>query len=388
MAELGASSGVQAESRRVHLTHVEGLRATAALVVYLNHAYAHTWNPLRGQAPNNALSAFSYSLIAGHLSVTVFIVISGFCLTLPAVGAGDRLSGGAAAFFKRRARRILPPYYGALALCLVLIGTVIGAPTGTFWDVPIMVTRTSIISHVLLLQNLFATGSINYVFWSIAVEWQIYFLFPLLLAGWRRFGPWVMTSGVLVAGYVLRVVFGETRLARAHPHYVGMFALGMLAAYVAQSPRSMYVAARDKFPWIATCVVALTTTVALTLSWGIKLDLERFYLLDLPVGILATSVLVLSSKEGSKLGRVFSWKPLVFVGTFSYSFYLVHAPVLQLLWQYVLTPAKIEPDAMFAFYLTIGLSVTLVASYAFFLMLEQRFLRKPSRHATAPLPAA
>ena len=119
-------AGVSAKSAnqpgRAHITHVEGLRAVAALIVYVNHAYAQTWNPDLTPPPDGLLSLVSYSLIAGHLSVTVFIVVSGFCLALPVVATGE-LRGGAGAFFKRRARRILPPYYGAVALCLLLIGT-------------------------------------------------------------------------------------------------------------------------------------------------------------------------------------------------------------------------------------------------------------------------
>ena len=115
---------------RVHLMQVEGMRAIAALIVYVNHAYAQVWNPQYGRRPGGILSAFSYFMVAGHLSVTVFIVISGFCLTLPVVSAGEQLRGGTFEFLKRRARRILPPYYGALALCLALIATVIGKPTG------------------------------------------------------------------------------------------------------------------------------------------------------------------------------------------------------------------------------------------------------------------
>src|SRR5882672_449165 len=97
-----------APAARMHWTQVDGLRAAAALVVYVNHAYAQCWNPLRDVFPTGAMSAFSYSLIAGHLSVTVFIVVSGFCLTLPVIANDGQLRGGALSFMKRRARRILP----------------------------------------------------------------------------------------------------------------------------------------------------------------------------------------------------------------------------------------------------------------------------------------
>src|SRR5260370_9125014 len=124
-----------------HLKHVEGLRALACLVVFVNHAYGQTWFVEHGQFPSGPLSALTSSLVAGHLAVTVFIVISGFCLALPVIANGDQLRGGGKYFFKRRALRILPAYYGSGALCLALIYTIIGQPTATLWHLPFPVTR-------------------------------------------------------------------------------------------------------------------------------------------------------------------------------------------------------------------------------------------------------
>jgi peptidoglycan/LPS O-acetylase OafA/YrhL len=356
----------------------------AALVVYLNHAYAQVWNPHTSASPNGILSAFSYSLVAGHLSVTVFIVISGFCLTLPVVSSGDQLRGGTVDFFRRRAKRILPPYYGALALCLVLIATIIGKPTGTLWDVPILTTPAHVLSHLLLLQDLYATGSINYVFWSIAVEWQIYFLFPALVWGFRRFGHGRTVAVALVASYAIRLAFGSTRVVRMNPHFLGMFALGMLTAYVARSPRIDYVQARQSKIWWWGCAGGLALAVALSLAWGVNQSVERFYILDLPIGIVAMSTLVLAQRaDGNFMYQLFSWKPLAVIGTFSYSLYLVHAPLLQILWQYGLHPAGLGEQASFFVLLTGGLAVVLAGAYLFFRVFEQPFMRGGRRRVEA-----
>ncbi len=354
------------------------MRAAAALVVYLNHAYAQVF---AGSSPFNdaslgLLAIARYSMVAGHLAVTVFIVISGFCLTLPVVAFGDRLRGGSAKFFKRRARRILPAYYGSLALALVLIWTIIGNPTGTLWDVPIRVTPAAILSHVLLLQDLFGTSKINYVLWSIAVEWHIYFFFPLLVWGWRRFGPAKTVITALVVGYGLHFGFQSTRLVRANPHFLGMFALGMLVAYVAQSPNAPYVRLRLRFPWRSTFFLTTTLVCVLIGIWGVRTAIARFSLLDLPVAVMTASLLVLSSRsERSVVSRIFSSKPLVVIGTFSYSLYLLHAPLLQILWQYVLRPANAGGAAMFAFLMTVGLAVVLCVAYLFYRLFEEPFMR-------------
>ena len=210
------------------------MRAAAALVVVVNHSYAQAWCAFYGQFPPPEFAFLSYALAVGHLAVSVFIVISGFCLYLPVARADGVLKGGALLFFRRRARRILPPYYAALALSLLLIATVFGPQTGSLWDVSAEVRKTDVISRVLLLQNFFGTGRINTVFSSIALEWQIYFLFPLLVLLFRR---WSVVGTVLLTmavGYAL-TFSSIRRVDHATLHYLGLFALGMAAAQIAHS---------------------------------------------------------------------------------------------------------------------------------------------------------
>lgn len=371
---------------RLHLAHVEGLRAVAALIVYLNHAYAQSWNPIQNHYPTGALSIFSYSLVAGHFAVSVFIAISGFCLALPVVDAADHLRGGTLDFFKRRARRILPPYYAALFLSLGLIGTVIGEPTGSLWDVPIEVDEIAVVSHLLLVQDVFRTGRINYVFWSIAVEWHIYFLFPLLLWVLRRRGLAAMVIGSLVVGYAVSWTTAGTRLERACPHYVGLFALGVLAAYVVRSRAPELERLRRLRIWGGLAVAALTGVVLLTALFGYHVPPRRMALLDLFMGLFACALLVrTSSQPDAPLRKLCEWRPLVVIGTFSYSLYLVHAPFLQLIWQYLLGPFDLSHERTFGFLMTIGLSLVLAGAYGFFRLFERPFMTRRSP-ATALVP--
>jgi len=369
-------------AERLHLSHVEGLRALAALTVFVNHAYAQTWTEWAGERAPGVLSLFGYSMVAGHLAVSVFIVISGFCLTLPVVDAGDQVRGGNRKFFERRARRILPPYYGALILSLLLIATIIGKPTGTLWDVPIKADWRAVVAHLLLLQDFFRTGLINYVFWSIAVEWHLYFLFPALVWGIRRFGAPRVAAVALLVGYALRFGFDGTRVARANPHYLGLFCFGMLAAYVVRSPRPEFARARASQGWMWLAAGALAVTAALCGVWGLEASETRFQYLDLPVGVMAAATLVHSSAGRTRwLTRFLSFRPLVFVGTFSYSVYLVHAPLLQVIWQYGLNPLGMRRDVMFVSLLTLGLVLVLGFAYLFFRICEEPFMGSSARDA-------
>ncbi len=366
---------------RLHLTHVEGLRALAALVVYVNHAYAQSWNPGLDQFPEGPLSLFTYSLVAGHFAVSVFIVISGFCLALPAIDGNDQLRGGTKNFFKRRARRILPPYYAALFLSLALIWTIIGEPTGSLWDVPIVVDWQAIVAHVLMVQDLFRTGRINYVFWSIAVEWHIYFLFPLLLIATRKWGLLRITVWTVALTFAISLASKGTRLERASPHYVGLFAMGVVAAYIVRSQKPVFTKLRALPVWSRASGGLLAGVVLAIAYFGWGTVHDNFAPFDLGVGLFACALLIATSlKETSPSRRLLEWRPLVVLGTFSYSFYLVHAPLLQIIWQYMLQPLGVGYEYTFLFLMSGGLGLVIAGAFGFFLLFEKPFLgrRAPS----------
>jgi peptidoglycan/LPS O-acetylase OafA/YrhL len=386
MAEKTSTTARARNAGPIHLRHVEGIRALAALVVYVNHVYGQTWNCGQGQfPPGRILSLFTYSLVAGHLAVAVFIVVSGFCLTLPVVKNEGELRGGTKAFLWRRARRILPPYYAAVALCLLLIWTVMGKPTGTLWDVPIRATWVSVVAHVILVQDLFATSHINYVFWSIATEWQIYWLFPLLVWLWRRYGAIVAVSMALLVGYALRLGLADTRVVRSSPHFIGLFALGMLAAYLARSTGHGYEKLRERIPWGAVALSAFAIDAALCGAWGWSRSVDRFYILDLFTGIGAMALLVHTSGPTPRRATdVLAWKPLVVIGTFSYSVYLIHAPLIQVFWQFLLHPAHLAPVPMFFALMGPCALATLALSYGFFRLFEEPFMRRRASETASP----
>jgi peptidoglycan/LPS O-acetylase OafA/YrhL len=359
---------------RLRLDHVDGMRAVAALVVYFNHAYAQTWCAFYDRFPPAPFGFLSYWLAIGHLAVSVFIVISGFCLYLPLIRSQGLLRGGVLSFFKRRARRILPPYYAALALSLLLIATVIGEDSGSLWDVSARVRASDVASHVLLLQNVFGTGRINYAFWSIALEWQIYFLFPVLAALFVRFGPLPAVLAGFALGYPL-TLSSIPRLDHANLHYLGLFALGMAAARISYSGSS---AALRRFPWAAIAGANLLLATALVLHWGWRTAIAQWPLLDLIVGVGTFALLVAAARAPQGLiTRAFSFPPLVSVGRFSYSLYLIHAPLLQVIWLHALKPIGLGDGAIYVALVLGGLPLVLGASYAFFKAFEEPFMRAP-----------
>ena len=72
--------------------------------------------------------------------------------------------------------------------------------------------------------------------------------------------------------------------------------------------------------------------------------------------------------------RGFSWSPLVVLGAFSYSIYLVHALVLVLIGQALTTFARMGAFQIFLFEGTIGVAIVISASYLFHLAFERPFM--------------
>ena len=372
---------------KTHLRHLDGFRALAAVYVLLCHAFLEV--NFRGQNLGNTAKFFLQFFFFGHYAIDLFIVLSGFCLMLPVLGNGGQLRGGAWRFLKRRAWRIIPPYYAALALSLSLIAVYIHRKTGTHWDISLPVTGQSILTHLALVQDVFGDdANINHVLWSISVEWRIYFLLPLLVVAWSRFGSVAVTTVTLILSYVAfqwcLQHFGNPLAA----HYVGLFAMGMFGANVA-FPNDRASRALNRLPW-PLITVLMTLVVALMFLphlWdGPHLHV---YVVDYAVGVWSMCALVTASRdERGWTARVLGCKPLVFVGTFAYSVYLIHAPLLQVLWQGPFAPLQARPFAMLAALTLLGTPLILGAAYGFFLVFERPFLRAGTGPRPVPLAAA
>lgn len=384
---------------RLRLDYLDGLRGLAALYVVMHHAYYG----LTAETTLPPVTAFlTYWLFLGRSAVDIFIVLSGYCLMLPVVRAG---AGGrpfdAAAFLKRRARRILPPYYAALGVTLLLIGVVpslhASATPGVLWNEALPAFTPGVIgSHLLLIHNFDPRwhSKIDYPMWSVATEWQIYFLFPLLLLPvWRRLGSGAAVAAAFLVGLTPLALFFD-RFSGVSPHFLGLFALGMAAADVNFSPNPRLVLWRERLPWglLAAALAAGLALVSLRhVPWPLFVAVK-----DVLVGAATACLLVfctrtltrhhaasgdLSTENLPGPGRsplalrALESRGAVALGTFSYSLYLLHAPVLAVC-QAALRPLRLPPTWGLTLMLAGGVPLALLCSYLFFLAFERPFLSR------------
>lgn len=383
-------------SPRLRLDYLDGLRGLAALYVVLHHAYYG----LTGEAALSPLAAhLTYWLYLGRSAVDIFIVLSGYCLMMPVVRAGmGRLPSGPAEFFRRRARRILPPYYAAMAVTLLAILLVPAlhdlSHPNALWNTALPAwTPSVIVSHLLLIHNFDPAwhSKIDYPMWSVATEWQIYFLFPLLLLPvWRRWGSAAAVVTAFVVSLVPLSLFFD-RLSGVSPHFLGLFALGMAAADLNFSSKPPLVRWRERLPWgtLAALLAAGLVLVSLRhVSWPLFVAFK-----DILVGAATACLLVTctryltrhqetatdqqtETRQRAPLAlRLLESRPAVLLGTFSYSLYLIHAPVLAVC-QAALRPLGLPPTAALALMLGLGVPAALLCSYLFHLAFERPFLSR------------
>lgn len=377
-----------------HLVFVDGLRALAALFVVVHHTWLEIWPVDYNRSPSGVLAVLTDWMGYGRFAVSVFIVVSGFSLTLPVVRNGWSLRGGPAGFLLRRARRILPPYYCAIAFSLLLIALLVGQKTGTHWDTSIPVTPQSLIAHLLLLQDLYGYGKINHALWSIAIEWRIYFAFPLMVLLWRRVGGVATILGTMLISYILAFMAGGTQWEPMIPQYLALFALGVAAAAIAVSSDARAKLLRDSLPWTWITGALFALICLACWRWGEPFgwpDRSMLLLFDTFVGLATAALLIGAATPHPRnvMHRALSWKPLTFVGTFSYSIYLIHAPLVQVVWQYIAHPLRVLSlgDAgELLITLLVGVPTITGIAYLFFRLCEQPFMSSVSAKRTR-LPA-
>lgn len=174
---------------QTHLPFLDLFRGIAILAVFLFHslhaAYDFTELPWKGlfrdfQALHSPLAL--YPLTYGSMGVAIFFVVSGFCIHLSYARSSSHSWGE---FAKKRFFRIYPPYLLAVLVFYFMW------PFRTYsLSSPGM--QHQLWTHLLEIHNLDGNTfyGINGSFWSIAVELQLYMIYPIMVFlvwkfGWR-----------------------------------------------------------------------------------------------------------------------------------------------------------------------------------------------------------
>ena len=366
--------------RRQRLAGLDGIRGLAALYVVVNHVFLRTFPGY----PVDHAPFWAGWLIYGRFAVVVFIVLSGFSLALSPARHGWRLDS-VFRFAGRRARRILPPYWAALAFSLAVAWLVVAQPGHGMPD------AKSVLVNGLLVQNIVGAHSPNAAFWSMAVEAQLYLLFPLLLLIVRRWGGIAMVA--TVTGVVVAVgIFGphiprlDTFVIQSPPDLAALFAVGILSAGIVGAS-----AARRSWPWVWLALAAAAPVLA-TIWWqGSVWTLDHLFWVDLGLGpAIACLLAALATGHPAPVLRLLDTRPLRSLGSSSYSLYLTHAPIVVIVYERIIA-GRFRPGVpAFVATLVLVLPLTIVFARVFASVFERpaRQRRRVPGAARPRLPRA
>jgi peptidoglycan/LPS O-acetylase OafA/YrhL len=310
-----------------YFPYIDGLRAVAVLAVIIYHLKG-SWLP------------------GGFTGVDIFFVISGFIVS---ASVGSLQKTGFLSFmlffYARRIQRIAP----ALLVCLASTAffTALIVPSAWLSD---SIARTGLFAFFGLSNLLLAKSSNDYFSpvaefnpythtWSLGVEEQFYFIFPLLFFGWLASGAWRRrTFWIFVGMAVLSFVYAAW-LSRTSPilaFYLITSRFWELGAGVLLYQFMVYRGRRfDQSAVPAPRSHWVGPTVSLLLiGYGFAMADPRgvpFPGAIAPVlGTLGLLGFLHGQAADNYLMRALTSRPMVYIGKISYSLYLWHWPVFTL----------------------------------------------------------
>lgn len=356
---------------------IDLLRAVAALLVMVYHVMA------LGQLSVFPDSLWGLPLRNGWIGVDLFLVISGFVITLSAAREWEKNPQGFRwRFMQRRLKRLLPLY--ALT-CVVFV----------FLVRPEILTRPAgqvvalVLSHALFLQNLSPNthGVFNGVTWSLALEMQFYVALVFGIGWLLKLGAWRTLLSLVATSLAWR--YGTTFVLKpgeAIPHLqviyttqlpgtLDAFGMGIALALLVVKGQGFW--ARRLLPGWKNCLLWFVLASALLWLAGTLFIPRAYYwshagmvifwrtILALGFGAALAAVITCPLRGGGVL------RPLRYLGQISYGIYLWHFAVLQAL----LTLPNLRGGALF---LTLLAGTLLLSSLSWHLM-EKHWIRVPPR---------
>jgi len=317
---------------------LDGLRAISILLVIVGHS-------------SDSLNAPHFLIHFGHLGnlgVRCFFIISGFLITTlllkEQAKTGSISMGG---FYTRRALRIFPAslaYLGIIATCYAL---------------GLLTLKPGDLIHAL-------TYTINYRYnpahwvrhlWSLSVEEQFYLLWPGLLWWVGNRKGMKAAWGVVIAGPAIRAIMlfvfhaSDSALTKQFEAVADTLATGCLLSLNFNRIGAIHWYQRfqaSKFFWIISLGLVLGGNGLYVLGPGF------FYVVGQSIANLGTALCIdwcIRNSNGN-VGRVLNWRPIVYVGTLSYSLYLWQNAFLNPDWD--AWPAKLPINLLLAFLMAMG----------------------------------
>ena len=389
LAERGHDLEFHTASFPARYALVDIARGLAALSVVAFHAVTDL-------LPHGADTAWGtvawplWVLSRGAFGVTLFFVLSGYCISVTAHSTLQR-QHGLWTFAVRRARRIYPPFWASVVLIAIVSAflAAIGRQDLMRWDSmtdpfalrPFEVATNLTLTHTWLPGVLHTgTRTVNGVSWSLCYEEQFYVVCGLAagLAAARRVpGTLFVVLGLLsaiIAIFVVQRSGGELVSGTfLGPKWL-QFALGGLVYYRLAVATGWRAAAADVV--LSGFVMVLTVALIIHPSLQWQNPVTQLWI----AACLASTLRWLRPFDDSLrqfLTRLSLWIPLHRLGQMTYSVYLVHAPVVMIVTGFALTQGPISVAAWLSVVVPLAILASLLSAWVFYQLVERHCLNRP-----------
>lgn len=339
---------------KFYLKHIDGLRAIAVLSVILYHL---------------GFSGFS----GGYVGVDIFFVISGFLITrLIKEELTQTYKFNFLNFYIRRFRRLFPAFLMTLLFCLV-----VGA---LLFSIKLYANLgLSTIFALFSLSNIYFWKKVNYFnaesgfdpllhTWSLSVEEQFYFVWPLLVVlvfKYLHASKLVYFVGLFfLISLCASIYFVDHKLVTFYllPFRVFEFCIGAMMVWVVN-----FKALNSIIKELIALVSAICVCIAITLYTNDT----SFPSYNALLPCLGAAGLIYAGNT-KYFGALLMNKLMVGVGLISYSLYLVHWPLI-VFYKYYQNTKALTINAQLVI-----LFISLVAAYFMYSYIEQPFRKSPA----------
>ena len=330
---------------------IDGLRALAVTLVVLFHA---------------GLPGIS----GGFIGVDIFFVISGYLITSIILSDVRKGNFSYLTFYERRARRILPAFYFVASVSLI-------AAVVMFTPNDLIKTSKSLLAALAFSGNFFFWRTTNYFSddsdfepflhtWSLAVEEQYYFLFPLVLLIFAKHHRFLLI--LCLATTLLSLALSE--FATRHYTWAGYYLLPSRAwQLLAGALLAIYPVRLIQNNVIQNVLAILSLALIAIPAFFLNKNTPFPGLAALPPTLGACLLIYLGKNPTLFSTRLLSQRHVVFIGLISYSLYLWHWPVFAFIRYF---KASVDLHIVTSFF---GVIVSVGAAY-----LSWKFIENPFRN--------
>jgi peptidoglycan/LPS O-acetylase OafA/YrhL len=325
-------------NKRLSNNNFDLLRLILAAIVCLVHSAELSGFPELGLIPR---------FISSGLAVQGFFVVSGFLIFM-----SFERSTSVRSYFQKRLRRIYPAYFVVVVLCATLLVLVSDRAMADYFSVEWVKYLAANLSFMNFLhptlpgvfeQN--KVTAVNGALWTLKIEMMFYFCVPLIVMLCRK----ISYLPVLAVLYLLSMFYGfaispyNAELGRQLPGQLAYFMAGAFFYYF--------------LPFFERHLTKFLLAAVLALVF-------KFTLLQ-PLAIATTVIFAALYFSCGNFGKY---------GDFSYGFYILHFPVIQVfLWTHWFDGHP------WAFLLSV-VAVTGMGAIAMWHFVEKRFLSKSSHY--------